>query len=395
MAFETTKIAPKILWIIDIGTYKIRVGICKFHNCEMELLWYWEKRQNADDIVMHEFADLKNVCKNISLAIQKAEEDAGIQINDIVINIPFDEIFFQTSKINYIRENHEKNINKNELRKIIRETEDIALKKHYKNIAQNSGYKKKDIRLIIGWVPEIKADKKKVKKLLDTNPENINVSLLNIFIPENKYQIIQSMSRFLGKNIKKIIPSEFAVTNLFKKKQDVVIIDLWSTQTSIIVKKDNKILWVRKHAFGIDSLIKNIRKNYNRTKIEIIQTIDQDIYEPEKQEFLEIFENILVISLEEIVWTDICPNDFFMMWWGSNKFIRKYLEKQNLNQNNLKIAKEINFVSPKIEYFENIDSSKSNLNIYALMLGTLSFIKNENDPIEESLKSALLEISET
>jgi hypothetical protein len=29
------------------------------------------------------------------------------------------------------------------------------------------------------------------------------------------------------------------------------------------------------------------------------------------------------------------------------------------------------------------------------MLGTLSFIKNENDPIEESLKSALLEISET
>lgn len=75
---------------------------------------------------MHEFADLKNVCKNISLAIQKAEEDAGIQINDIVINIPFDEIFFQTSKINYIRENHEKNINKNELRKIIRETEDIA-----------------------------------------------------------------------------------------------------------------------------------------------------------------------------------------------------------------------------------------------------------------------------
>jgi hypothetical protein len=203
------------------------------------------------------------------------------------------------------------------------------------------------------------------------------------------------MSRFLWKNIKKIIPSEFAVTNLFKKKQDVVIIDLWSTQTSIIVKKDNKILWVRKHAFGIDSLIKNIRKNYNRTKIEIIQTIDQDIYEPEKQEFLEIFENILVISLEEIVWTDICPNDFFMMWWGSNKFIRKYLEKQNLNQNNLKIAKEINFVSPKIEYFENIDSSKSNLNIYALMLGTLSFIKNENDPIEESLKSALLEISET
>jgi hypothetical protein len=79
------------------------------------------------------------------------------------------------------------------------------------------------------------------------------------------------------------------------------------------VKKDNKILGVRKHAFGIDTLIKNIRKNYNRTKIEIIQTIDQDIYELEKQEFLEIFENILIISLEEIVQSDICPSDFFMI----------------------------------------------------------------------------------
>jgi hypothetical protein len=72
--------------------------------------------------------------------------------------------------------------------------------------------------------------------------------------------------------------------------------------------------------------------------------------------------------------------------------LRNYLSQQNLNKNNLKIAKEISFISPKIEFFENIDSSKSNLNIYALMMGTLSFIKNENDPIEETLKSALLEM---
>ncbi len=392
MSFKTTKIAPKILWIIDIGTYKIRVGICTFHNCEMELLWYWEKRQNADDIVMHEFVNLKNVCNNIAWAIKKAEDDAGVKIQDIVLNIPFDEIFFQTSKINYIRENIDKNIDKKELKKIISETETQALKKHYKTIAQNSWYKKKDVRLIIWWIPEIKADKKKVKKLIDTNPEKISVDLLNIFIPENKYQNIQTIARYLGKNIKKIIPSEFAVTNLFPKKQDVVIIDVWSTQTSIIVKKDNKILGVRKHAFWIDTLIKNIRNNYNRTKIEIIQTIDQDIYELEKQQFLEIFENILIISLEEIVQSDICPSDFFMIGWGSNKFLRNYLSQQNLNKNNLKIAKEISFISPKIEFFENIDSSKSNLNIYALMMGTLQFIKNENDPIEESLKSALLEI---
>lgn len=392
MPFTQKKIAPKIIWIIDIGSYKIRVWICKIYNNELNLIWYWEKRQNSDDIVMHEFVNLEWICDNINLAIEKAEIDAGIVIQDIIINIPFEEIFFETSQINHIRQNSKISIDKKELIEMMQDVEYQALKKHYKHIRSTSGYTKKDLRLIIWGISELKVDKQKTKKLLKLSPKEVNISLLNIFIPETKYETIQTIWRVLGKNIKKIIPSEFAITKLFKKKQDVVIIDLWSTQTSIIVKKDNKILWVEKHAFWIDSLIKKIRQNYNRTKIEIINTIDQDIYELEKKEFLEIFENILVISLEEILWETICPSDFFMIWGGSNKFLRDYLSQANLNQHNLKVAKDISFITPTIEYFDNIDSSKSNLNIYSMMMSTLSFIKKEKDPIEESLKNALLEM---
>ena len=392
MPFTQKKIAPKIIWIIDIGSYKIRVWICKIYNNELNLIWYWEKRQNSDDIVMHEFVNLEWICDNINLAIEKAEIDAGIVIQDIIINIPFEEIFFETSQINHIRQNSKISIDKKELIEMMQDVEYQALKKHYKHIRSTSGYTKKDLRLIIWGISELKVDKQKTKKLLKLSPKEVNISLLNIFIPETKYETIQTIWRVLCKNIKKIIPSEFAITKLFKKKQDVVIIDLWSTQTSIIVKKDNKILWVEKHAFWIDSLIKKIRQNYNRTKIEIINTIDQDIYELEKKEFLEIFENILVISLEEILWETICPSDFFMIWGGSNKFLRDYLSQANLNQHNLKVAKDISFITPTIEYFDNIDSSKSNLNIYSMMMSTLSFIKKEKDPIEESLKNALLEM---
>jgi len=392
MSFIHKKIAPKIIWIIDIWSYKIRVWICKIHNNELKLIGYWEKRQNSDDIIMHEFVNLEWICNNIKLAIEKAEIDAWIIIHDIIINIPFEEIFFETSKINYIRSNPKEEINKKELTEIMQDVESQALKKHFKHIRSISGYTKKDLRLIIWGISEIKTDKVKTKKLLKLSPTEVNISLLNIFIPEAKYDTVQTIGRVLQKNIKKIIPTEYAITKLFNKKQDVVVIDLGSTQTSIIVKKDNKILWVEKHAFWIDSLIKKIRQNYNRTKIEIINTIDQDIYELEKQEFLEIFENILVISLEEILWETICPSDFFMIWWGSNKFLRDYLSQANLNQLNLKVAKDITFITPTIEYFDNIDSSKSNLNIYAMMMSTLSFIKKEKDPIEESLKHALLEI---
>jgi hypothetical protein len=48
-------------------------------------------------------------------------------------------------------------------------------------------------------------------------------------------------------------------------------------------------------------LIKQIRKNYNLTKNDIIQSIDLDRFNIEKENFLAIFKDVLVITLEEIL----------------------------------------------------------------------------------------------
>ena len=93
MNFVKQEIKPKIIWIIDIGTYKIRVWICKIINRDVELIWYWEKRQDEDFIVMQEIQNLKWVTENIALAIKKAEKDWNIEVNDIIINIPTTNIF--------------------------------------------------------------------------------------------------------------------------------------------------------------------------------------------------------------------------------------------------------------------------------------------------------------
>jgi len=394
MTFTKKKIASKIIWIIDIGTYKVRVWICKLKNNELELIWYWEKRQDTDDIIMQEYVNIEWICTNINKAIEKAEQDSHNQIEDIIINIPFDELFFEHSKINYIRENLEVEIDKKELYKIIQTVESQSIDKHLQNIKQISWYNKENLKLIISGINEIKWDSQKIKKLLWESPREINISLLNIFIPENKYELAQSIARSIWKNIIKIIPSELAITNLFKNKKDIVIIDLWNSHTSIIVKKDWHILWVKKIPVWINALIKQIKANHDLRNIEIINSIEEDLFLDEKAEFMLIFKDILIISLEEVLWSSLCPTDFFMTWWGSWKFVKSYLKNIDLNQDNLKITKRISFVSPKIEYLENVDSSKSNLNIYAMMMSTLDFVKKEKDPIEESIQAAIRKIEE-
>lgn len=398
MNFISKQIPAKIYAIIDIGSYKIRSAICKFQNGELELIWYGEKRQNSHDIHLDEIQNLKGLCESISHAIEKSLDDSKIsqwktiQVENVILNIPFEEIFFEKSQINHIRQNTLNPISRSELYEILKEIELKATKKQFEHIKHISGYEKEDVKLIISWVNQILADSQSCKKLIWSTARQINISLLNIFIPETKYETIQFISRAIDKNISKIIPSEFAISGLFSKNNDVVIIDIGSYNTSIIIKKNGEILWVRKISVGIDSLITQIKEKYSKTKMEIINTIDENIYLDEKQDFLDIFKQVLVISLQDILWDEICPQDFFMIGWGSNRFIKNYLQTINLQEEHLKIPGTVKYITPQIEYLDNIDSSRSNLNIFAMMNATLDFIKKENDSMENILKKIAEEI---
>lgn len=401
MNFKRNEILAKYIWIIDIWTYKIRVWICKILNRNVELIWYWEKRQDINDIDLLEIKNLENVCKNINQAIEKAQNDAKIKIDDFMINVISPNLFFESSRINFLRDK-DTEIDEKEAYEILKNLESQAFRNHYKRIKNSTWYNKSDLQLIISDVLNLSIDSENnAKNIVWTNPKNINLSILNIFVTENKSEFKNYISKYLKKNITNIIPTEFALLSLFHDKKSVIIIDLWNSHTSIIVKKDNFVLWAKKLSFWINDLIKRIRQNYNLTKIDIINTIDTEIFLNEKNEFLEIFKDILAISLEDILKDEICPDSFFMIWWWANKFIKNYLEETNFNNYNLKIVKSIKFVSPKIDFIDDkitenpewIDSVKSNINIYAMIKTALDFIKKDKSKIERTLKEIIEEIN--
>ncbi len=402
MNFIKKEIKPKIIWIIDIWTYKIRVWICEIINRDVELIWYWEKRQDDGYIVMQELQNLEWISDNIAQAIIKAENDWNIKVEDIIINIPTPNLFCEFSKINHIREDTSKKIDTKELYKLLEIVESRALKKHYKSIKNHSGYKKNDLKLLISNITNILIDNKETKKLTWENPKEVNISLLNVFIPESKHETIKYIEKSINKNIINIIPSEFALTWLLEKIKDVVIIDLWNSHISITVKKHNNIIWVKKLSFGINDLIKQIRKNYNLTKNDIIESIEDNIFLPEKLKFLTIFKDILTITLEEILWKKVCPNDFFMLGWWANKFIKNYLSNVDFHDSNLKMVWNISFIKPNIDvpHFKTednpewIDNAKSNINIFAMIKTTLNFIKRDKNKIEKTLKKVVKDLEE-
>jgi hypothetical protein len=51
----------------------------------------------------------------------------------------------------------------------------------------------------------------------------------------------------------------------------------------------------------MNDLIKKIRQNHKFTREQIIKKIDENIFLNEKNEFLEIFKDIIAITLEDIL----------------------------------------------------------------------------------------------
>jgi len=347
MGFTKKKLFSKIIGVVDLWTHKIKVWIYSISWESSTLLWYWEKRQDSEYSYLGEFLDIEWVCVNIIDAITKAEKKANKKIKEVIFNFPFEEVFFCYKKINHNRKNNDILISKKESINIFEKINNISIESSIKTISSKSSYIKGDLKQIIHNVSNVKIDNNIKTDIVNNIWKNISFSILNIFIPISKYNLLHYMWNIINKKILKIIPIEYSLMRLFDDFKDLVIIDIWNSHISIIIKKSCDLIGVSKIPLWINDLVKQIQKNKNITKIDIINSIDDNIYLEDKKQFLWVLEDCLVTGLKEIIWVQICPHDFFITGWWWNKFIENYLWNIDLNQKDLKILWKINIINHK------------------------------------------------
>lgn len=397
--FLKKKIESEIITIIDIWSYKIRVAVCEFTFENVKLLGFAEKRQSSTDIVNNEIINLEWVCENISLAVKKAEEKAMIKTTKIALNPVFWDTFFYSKKISHFRNDKFKLIDENELKQIINKIEEISYHSATKKIINDYLYPAGDLEIIVSNISEIKLDDEIVKNPLQKNWEKINFNLLNIFLSKNNIELLNYISKYLKKDLVKILPEEFCLSKIWGKSREVTIIDIWNSSSYVTVKDSSwNIYWSIKLWVWIESLIKKIKENSDFSRAEIIKKINRDdFFIEEKNHFLEIYCFLIAWALKEIMWDKITPNNFFIIgWWWNNAFLKNYIERYDFSKY-IKINNKLKFIIPNISKIWKIDNveeilNKSNLNLIAMILTYRDLSKHKTDKIEILLKSAIKKI---
>jgi len=397
--FKSKKITSEIVTIIDIWSYKVRVAICEFTSDNIKLLGFAEKRQSSEDIINNEIKNLEWVCENISLAVKKAENKAKIKTEKIAINPVFADTFFYSKKSSHIRKDKFKLIDEAELKKIIIWIEELNYFSATKKIYENYLYPTSDLDIIVSNISEIKLDSKVTKDPLQQNWEIISFNLLNIFISKNNIELLNYVSKYLKKDLVKILPEEFCLSKIWEKKKEVVIIDVWNSSSYITVKdSSSNIYWSLKINVWIESLVKKIKEKSDFSRAEIIKKINRDdFFIEEKKDFLDIFVFLIAQNLKEIMWDNITPNNFYIIgWWWNNSFLKNYIEKYDFSKF-IKIKPKIKFIVPnvsKIWKIENVEEilNKSNLNLIAMILTYRDILKHSQDKVELFLQESIKEI---
>lgn len=394
MDFSKQKLLTKYFSVVDIGSYKIRAVSCSSFQKSSAITGYAEKRQESNSFFLWEPQDFESICDNIAQCLEKAEKWNTSE--EIIVNLISPQFYLYTHQINHVRENENTEITDDEIVGILETFEKKYIEESYHDMKIKSGYTKDELELIFSSISDMTIDGKKVEFPVWKTWRNIKLYLVNIFIPKSYYTITKRIFTAIGREKFTIIPFEYAVLRSIENI-DSVVVNIWNTKTYIGIKKDNHIIWTTRINIGIGDLIKIIQEKYNITQIEAIKNIDNS-YEEEKKVFLDIFEDCITLWIEEIIWREICPSTFLVLWWGgNNQFIKNFFKDLNLLKHNIKILKEIELIDLKtLEIVENGEflETASNYDIFASILTYTYLEKKKNDFLSKKLEKVIANIKE-
>lgn len=390
--FEKKELWTNNIAVIDIGSYKIKIANCKFKKNEIDIVSYSEKRQEQDIFQNWEIVDLKRICENLKIAFQKV--DPNNQIKKIIINSISLEVFLSSNRWDFIRKFKDEKIKKEEIFHIIKEKETECIEKAFKNIKSKTGYVKEDLKILSSNINHIFIDSLQVKDLFWKTWKDISISITNMFIPSNKYELIEEIWKILWKEIITIIPEEYSITKLFDEQTDVVIINIWNATTSISVKKSDEIIWTTNINIWMNDLFKKIKEKKIIPTEKIIKNIETD-FSYEKEIFLETLKECIIAGLQDIVDWRVCPNKFFITggWWKCH-FIKDYFKKIDFIWNDIKLVNSIDFVEPDFSLDKNEIEKiwTDNINLLSMIFVAHKIFYDERTIVKDILEEVVMEL---
>ncbi|MDD2565806.1 MAG: hypothetical protein PHZ26_01835 [Candidatus Gracilibacteria bacterium] len=365
MSFKISNILDYDTFIaLDIGSFKIKVLVCKIEGQDLKIIGSSSLRQSKKDMFEGEITDISSISKSINKAITKACQNLISIPKDIIVLYNSSELIYDFTSVNYIRKSKEGLITMKEIDEMIEDVELRSLEKIKAKTENRLGIVEAEMKLLTTAITGIYVDGQRISNPIGFGGKNIKFNLINIFCPISRFLTIKNIIRDLNYNLISVVPLAISLPKLIEESpynyDTNLFIDFGYSKTTVILQNNSEIIGFNVLNIGLSIIEEELKNHLNKGYLDIeniMSSMDEKYEEYKKiidETYNFIFDSIRV-AIDDVEKSFFIKN-LFLSGAGINETIKKLLleslEKNHLGKHIVMLDKFL-FDENLVEYNNN------------------------------------------
>lgn len=253
---------------LDIGTHMVKVLLFEqTENGKGRVIGVGKAKQNLQDMHAGTVSDIEGVVNTAALAIEEAEEMAGLQANQVIMGIAGELVKGATTVVGYERPKPTEKITLKELTDIVRKVQWQAFDQMRRKLSVETGYQEIEIQLVNAAIVNVEIDGYQVHNPIGFQGKTINVSVFNSFAPLVHLGALQTVAEDLELDLLSIACEPFAVAASHQPEElgeyNTIFIDIGGGTTDIAVIKNGGITGTKMFSLGGRAFTRRLSQYFN------------------------------------------------------------------------------------------------------------------------------------
>src|SRR3989338_1215186 len=335
---------------LDIGTEFVKALVGRVVGNEVEIIGVGRSHQELADMQAGAIADIAAVVANCDQALAAAEAQAGISARTVVIGIAGELVKGTTSTVRFSRNNPNKELDIDEMERIIELVQERAETKARQQLAWELGGKDVQVRLVNSALVRIDIDGYKVTNPVGFQGKDILVEMYTAFAPMIHIGALERTATELDLELLAVAAEPFAVARSVvgddpNASISAVLMDVGGGTTDIAVVNEGGVEGTKMFGIGGRAFTHAIERELyiDFTKAEALKVgLGSDLVaakqrpEVEKaiDKTLKVWLSGVELALAEFNKLDHLPHRLLLCGGGSSlEMLMKHLEEGDLYKN--------------------------------------------------------------
>ncbi len=196
---------------LDVGTEFVKALIGRVVGNSVEIIGVGKIHQSLNDMQAGAITDIASVVNNCDQALSHAEQQAGVSARTAILGIAGELVKGTTTTVRFSRKDSAKELDIDEVRRIIGIVQEKAEVKARQNLAWELGGKDVDVRLVNSALVSIEIDGYKVTNPVGFQGKDVLVELYTAFAPMIHIGALERVAHELDLELLAIAAEPFAV----------------------------------------------------------------------------------------------------------------------------------------------------------------------------------------